>query len=64
MAKMAKGKDGANGITITGKPGSNDSNNVEEETQLENSTTIASNASASTSAMDNSGTANPFKLPM
>ena len=41
-----KGKDGANGITITGKPGSNDSNIVEDDTQLDNSTTIASNASA------------------
>jgi hypothetical protein len=59
-----KGKDGANGITITGKPGSNDSNIAEEDTQLDNSTTIASNASASTSAMDNSGAANPFGLPM
>ena len=59
-----KGKDGANGITITGKPGSTDSNIVEEDTQLDNSTTIASNASASTSAMDNSGAANPFGLPM
>lgn len=59
----AKGKDGADG-TITGKPGSNDSNIVEDDTQLDNSTTIASNASASTSAMDNSGAANPFGLPM
>ena len=62
-----KGKDGANGMTTTGKPGkpgSNDSNIVEEDTQLDNSTTIASNASASTSAMDNSGAANPFRLPM
>jgi hypothetical protein len=59
-----KGKDGADGITITGKPGSNDSNIVEDDTQLDNSTTIASNASASTSAMDNSGAANPFGLPM
>ena len=50
-----KGKDGADGITITGKPGSNDSNIVEDDTQLDNSTTIASNASASTSEMDNSG---------
>ena len=60
----AKGKEGADGITMTGKPGSNDSNIVEEETQLDNSTTIASNASASTSEMDNSGAANPFGLPM
>ena len=61
---VAKGKDGAQGITKTGKPGSNDSNIVEEETQLDNSTTIASNASASSSAMDNSGAASPFSLPM
>jgi hypothetical protein len=60
----AKGKEGADGITMTGKPGSNDSNIVEEETQLDNSTTIASNASASSSAMDNSGAASPFSLPM
>jgi hypothetical protein len=59
-----KGKDGANGITITGKHGSNDSNVIEEETQLDNSTTAASNATASTSAIDNSGAANPFGLPM
>ena len=58
------GKDGTNGITITGKQGINESNIVEEDTQLDNSTTIASNASASTSAMDNSGAANPFGLPM
>ncbi|MFI5405381.1 MAG: hypothetical protein ACHQ1D_02580 [Nitrososphaerales archaeon] len=51
------GKDGTNGITITGKQGINESNIVEEDTQLDNSTTIASNASASTSAMDNSGAA-------
>ena len=60
----AKGTDGAHGITITGNHGSNDTNVVEEETQLDNSTTIASNASASTSAIDNSGAANPFGLPM
>jgi hypothetical protein len=60
----AKGKDGANGITITGKHGSNDSNVVEEQTQLYNSTTTASNVTASTSTIDNSGAANPFGLPM
>jgi len=63
-ADGAKGKDGAHGIIITGKQGSNDSNVVEEKTQSVNSTTIASNASASTSAIDNSGGANPFDLPM
>ena len=60
----ANGKDGADGIAITGKPGSNESTIVEGGTQLDNSTTMASNASASTSARDNSGAANPFSLPM
>ena len=54
-----KGTDGANGISITDKRGNNDSNVVEEQTLLDNST-----ASAPASAPIGSGSENPFGFPM
>ena len=54
-----KGTDGANGISITDKRGNNDSNVVEEQTLLDNST-----ASAPASAPIGSGTENPFRFLM
>ena len=55
----ANGKDGADGISIIDKRGNNDSNVVEEQTPLDNST-----ASASASAPIGSGSENPFGFPM
>ena len=56
-----KGTDGANGISITDKRGNNDSNVVEEQTLLDNST---ASAPASASAPIGSGSENPFGFPM
>ena len=52
-----KGTDGANGISITDKRRNNDSNVVEEQTLLDNSTAPAS-------APIGSGSENPFGFPM
>ena len=54
-----KGTDGTNGISITDKRGNNDSNVVEEQSLLDNSS-----ASASASAPIGSGSENPFGFPM
>ncbi|MGB8102270.1 MAG: hypothetical protein WCE96_11405 [Nitrososphaeraceae archaeon] len=54
-SKGNKGTDGANGISITDKRRNNDSNVVEEQTLLDNSTA---------SAPIGSGSENPFGFPM